>query len=146
MLETLNPERIKRQIRASEIFALDDQQSMARRYGMALTSGLTGGIGSGKSAVADCFHDLGVPVIDTDIIARELVEPGRAGAAWTRDVARLPTYSCLSRSAGSYGWSSADVKLPRDRKRTRTLRLRGWSEVPRQSQRKVSPSKGISSR
>ena len=39
--------------------------------------GLTGGIGSGKSTVADFFADLGVPVIDTDIIAREIVEIGK---------------------------------------------------------------------
>ncbi|MEQ8204736.1 MAG: dephospho-CoA kinase [Woeseia sp.] len=38
--------------------------------------GLTGGIASGKSLIADYFHDLGVPVIDTDVIARELVAPG----------------------------------------------------------------------
>ena len=36
--------------------------------------GLTGGIGSGKSAVADSFQNLGITVIDTDIIARELVD------------------------------------------------------------------------
>lgn len=36
---------------------------------------LTGGIGSGKSTVSDRFLILGVPVIDTDLIARELVEP-----------------------------------------------------------------------
>ena len=34
--------------------------------------GLTGGIGSGKSTVADAFAALGMPVIDTDVIAREL--------------------------------------------------------------------------
>ena len=39
--------------------------------------GLTGGIASGKSTVADFFADLGVPVIDTDIIAREVVAPGQ---------------------------------------------------------------------
>ena len=38
--------------------------------------GLTGGIASGKSAVARLFADLGVPVIDLDLIARELVAPG----------------------------------------------------------------------
>ena len=38
--------------------------------------GLTGGIASGKTAVSDRFASLGVPVIDTDIIARQLVEPG----------------------------------------------------------------------
>jgi dephospho-CoA kinase len=41
-----------------------------------LIIGLTGGIGSGKSTVADYFKALGVPIIDTDAIARELVEPG----------------------------------------------------------------------
>ena len=41
------------------------------------TIGLTGGIGSGKSTVANLFSDLGVPVYDTDAIAREIVEPGQ---------------------------------------------------------------------
>ena len=39
--------------------------------------GLTGGIASGKSLVADIFAELGAVVIDTDVIAREVVEPGR---------------------------------------------------------------------
>lgn len=38
---------------------------------------LTGGIASGKTTVSDLFQELGVPVIDTDIIARQLVEPGQ---------------------------------------------------------------------
>jgi dephospho-CoA kinase len=37
---------------------------------------LTGGIASGKSAVAELFAKLGVPVLDTDQIARDVVEPG----------------------------------------------------------------------
>lgn len=37
---------------------------------------LTGGIASGKSAVARLFENLGVPVLDTDQIARDVVEPG----------------------------------------------------------------------
>ena len=39
--------------------------------------GLTGGIGSGKSAASDYFQTLGVPVVDADIVAREVVEPGQ---------------------------------------------------------------------
>ncbi|MCW8919428.1 MAG: dephospho-CoA kinase [Gammaproteobacteria bacterium] len=41
-----------------------------------LRIGLTGGIGSGKSTVCTIFRELGVPVIDSDEIARELVVPG----------------------------------------------------------------------
>jgi dephospho-CoA kinase len=41
-----------------------------------LKVGLTGGIGSGKTTVSDRFADLGAPVIDTDVLAREVVEPG----------------------------------------------------------------------
>jgi dephospho-CoA kinase len=40
--------------------------------------GLTGGIGSGKSAAADEFARLGATIVDTDRIARELTEPGGA--------------------------------------------------------------------
>lgn len=43
--------------------------------------GLTGGIASGKSTVAELFADAGAVVIDTDRIAREVVEPGRAALA-----------------------------------------------------------------
>jgi dephospho-CoA kinase len=41
-----------------------------------LIIGLTGGIGSGKSTVADFFAELGIDIIDTDILAREVVKPG----------------------------------------------------------------------
>lgn len=40
---------------------------------------LTGGLASGKSVAAQRFEELGVPVIDADVVARRLVEPG-AGA------------------------------------------------------------------
>ena len=42
-----------------------------------LKIGLTGGIGSGKSAASARFADLGAEVIDTDRLSRELVEPGQ---------------------------------------------------------------------
>ena len=41
-----------------------------------LRIGLTGGIACGKSTVADMFAGLGAVIIDTDVIAREVVEPG----------------------------------------------------------------------
>ncbi len=41
-----------------------------------LIIGLTGGIGSGKSTVAERFADRSVPCIDADLLTRELVEPG----------------------------------------------------------------------
>lgn len=46
-----------------------------------LRIGLTGGIASGKSAAADAFAALGVPVFDADLAAREVVEPGQPGLA-----------------------------------------------------------------
>ena len=45
------------------------------------TVGLTGGIASGKSMVADRFAELGAHVIDTDVIAREVVEIGQPALA-----------------------------------------------------------------
>jgi dephospho-CoA kinase len=46
---------------------------------VSLVIGLTGGIGSGKSAVADAFAALGADVTDTDRLAHALTEPGRPG-------------------------------------------------------------------
>lgn len=46
-----------------------------------LIVGLTGGIGSGKSTVAKLFAEQDVPIIDTDIIARQVVEPGQPALA-----------------------------------------------------------------
>ncbi|MFZ1851088.1 MAG: dephospho-CoA kinase [Nitrosomonas sp.] len=41
---------------------------------MSFVVGLTGGIGSGKSTVSKLFEDLGITVIDTDVISRKLTE------------------------------------------------------------------------
>jgi dephospho-CoA kinase len=48
---------------------------------MSFIVGLTGGIGSGKSAAAACFADHGVALIDTDVIARELTAADGAAIA-----------------------------------------------------------------
>lgn len=41
--------------------------------------GLTGGIGSGKTTVSDMFKAFGITIVDTDLIAREVVLPGTEG-------------------------------------------------------------------
>jgi len=67
--------------------------------------GLTGGIGSGKSAAAKCFAALGATVVDTDAIAHELTGP--AGAAM----------SALKAAFGA-GVIAADGRLDRAAMRT----------------------------
>lgn len=42
-----------------------------------LVIGLTGGIGSGKSTVAELFATHGIPIVDADLIAREIVQPNQ---------------------------------------------------------------------
>jgi dephospho-CoA kinase len=68
--------------------------------------GLTGGIGSGKSTVATLFEQLGIDVIDTDIIARELVE---------RD---MPAYQEI---VDHYGPDITDDNHNINRKKLRTI-------------------------
>jgi dephospho-CoA kinase len=67
-----------------------------------LRVGLTGGIGSGKSAVAEAFGALGATLIDADVLAREVVAPvpGRCSAA----IGSLRCRWCSSRSAFSSRW------------------------------------------
>lgn len=47
--------------------------------------GLTGGIGSGKTAVSDRFQDKGITIVDADICSRVVVEKGRPALAQIRD-------------------------------------------------------------
>lgn len=66
------------------------------------TVGLTGGIGSGKSAAAECFQTLGAGIIDTDAIAHELTAPGGAAIALLRQTFgpdMLTTQGALDRPA-----------------------------------------------
>ena len=46
-----------------------------------LRIGLTGGIGAGKSTVSAAFNECGGIIVDGDVIAREVVEPGTEGLA-----------------------------------------------------------------
>lgn len=48
------------------------------------TFGLTGGIGMGKSTAADLLRRRGLPVADSDLIARQVVEPGQPAVAEIR--------------------------------------------------------------
>lgn len=73
---------------------------------MQLVVGLTGGIGSGKSAAADAFGKLGAAVVDTDAIAHELTGPGGAAIA---DLKRL------------FGEAFIDASGALDRRRMRDL-------------------------
>jgi dephospho-CoA kinase len=56
---------------------------------MTLRVGLTGGIGSGKSTVAELWRDRGALIIDADTLAREVVAPGTDG--WRAIAARWPS-------------------------------------------------------
>lgn len=48
---------------------------------MIRTVGLTGGIATGKSAVSDMLREKGAPLLDADVLAREVVEPGQPALA-----------------------------------------------------------------
>jgi dephospho-CoA kinase len=73
---------------------------------MNLVVGLTGGIGSGKSAAADAFARLGAALVDTDLIAHELTAPGGAAVG---EIAR------------QFGKAFVDASGAMDRKRMRAL-------------------------
>lgn len=75
----------------------------------ALLIALTGGIASGKSAVAELFAQLGVPVLDTDQIARDIVAPG------------MPALGELVAAFGAE-ILDADGRLDRTRMRERVFR------------------------
>lgn len=47
--------------------------------------GLTGGVGMGKSACADLLVARGIPIVDTDLLARQIVEPGQPALAEVRE-------------------------------------------------------------
>ncbi|HXX14313.1 MAG TPA: dephospho-CoA kinase [Candidatus Eremiobacteraceae bacterium] len=54
-----------------------DQGNRQRAEPNMLKMGLTGGIASGKSAVASMLRDMGFPVMEADVVAHKLLEPGQ---------------------------------------------------------------------
>jgi len=60
---------------------LEERMPKAGGKGRPLLVGLTGGIASGKSTVSEMLKDLGAPLIDFDVIARRVVEPGTPALA-----------------------------------------------------------------
>ena len=79
---------------------------MSDRSWTVFRVGLTGGIATGKSTVAAMFADLGVPVIDSDHIAREIVQPGQPALA---DI------------VAAFGPEALDARGQLDRRRLRAL-------------------------
>ena len=73
---------------------------------MAYVIGLTGGIGSGKSAVADQFASLGAAIVDTDVIAHGLTRTGGAAIPKVREL---------------FGESAISADGAMDRRRVREL-------------------------
>jgi dephospho-CoA kinase len=105
---------------------------------MAFVVGLTGGIGSGKSAAADEFRKLGARVVDTDAIAHDLT--GVAGAA-------------IPEIARQFGRAFVDASGAMDRKRMRDLVFSDAEEKQRleallhpmiraESQRRIEAAQG----
>ena len=111
---------------------------------MSLTVGLTGGIGSGKSTVADLFAALGAAVVDTDAIAHELTCANGAAlpaifAAFGDDVRRAED-GALDRAAMRrlvFGDAAAKARLEailhpliRSESLARVRTLRARDDVP----------------
>ena len=81
--------------------------------------GLTGGIGSGKTAAADIFQSLGITIINADALSREVVEPGQ------------PALTSIAEHFGS-DVIAADGSLDRALMRTRVFsdpEHRAWLEA-----------------
>lgn len=68
--------------------------------------GLTGGIASGKTTVSDSFLNLGIAIVDTDVIAREIVAPGTP---------------CLEKIRAHFGEGIVDKHQALDRKQLREI-------------------------
>jgi len=101
---------------------------------MTLVVGLTGGIGSGKSAAADCFAAQGITVVDTDAIAHELAAAGGAasGGATRRRTGcgrQRSGHSLASSQASPSSSRNAPPKVIMPRRSSGDLALRAFTSA-----------------
>jgi dephospho-CoA kinase len=78
--------------------------------------GLTGGIGSGKSTIAEMIRGHGIPVMDADLVAREVVAPDQPAfreiaAAWPEVIARDGTLDRLRMGEVIFSDEGAKARL-----------------------------------
>lgn len=99
---------------------------------------LTGGIASGKSTVAERFRELGVPVIDTDRLARDAVEPG--SPALDRLVSRCG--SGILHDDGSLNRGALRKRIFRDKKLRREVEAMLHPEIFRRLDAEISSTTG----
>ena len=86
---------------------------------MGLILGITGGIASGKSTVVNVFKEKGFPIVDGDIVARQIVEPGKPAlaaikAAFGLEVI-LPTGELNRKKLGEIVFQDSDKRQQLDR-------------------------------
>ena len=60
-------------------YGMEQQLASIRGKDGRLVLGVTGGIASGKTTIADMLKELGAPIVDFDLLARQVVEPGTPG-------------------------------------------------------------------
>ncbi|KAJ1645765.1 hypothetical protein IWQ61_010278 [Dispira simplex] len=70
--------------------------------------GLTGGIATGKSTVSDVFKEANVPVVDADVIARQIVEPGQLAY---RDIVKYFGPEIVNNSTGELDRAKLGAKV-----------------------------------
>lgn len=99
---------------------------------------LTGGIASGKSTVAERFRELGVPVIDTDRLARDAIEPG--SPALDRLVSLCG--NDILHSDGSLNRGELRERIFRDEKLRRDVEAVLHPEIFRRMDAEISSSTG----
>jgi dephospho-CoA kinase len=107
---------------------------------MGMVLGLTGGIATGKSTVVNIFRAYGFPIVDGDVIAREIVEPKQAGlqaivSVFGEDIL-LDNGQLDRKKLGNIIFSDEEKRRQLDAlldpilRQTITQRIRGYREEP----------------